>query len=221
MQGDIAPVNKIAALAGKYNALTYLDEVHAIGIYGPTGAGIAESKNAKIDIIQGTMAKAIGVIGGYVAASNAIIDCIRSFASAFIFTTSLPPAIIAACTASVQHLKKNDTERKKLHENTKILRKALQKAGIPIMKSATTHILPIIIGDAKKCKEAAHYLLSKYHIYLQPINPPTVPAKTERFRVNITPNHTKKHIDDLVNALVDAFEKLHIPLHKAEQKNCT
>ncbi|MFT2112382.1 5-aminolevulinate synthase [Marinomonas sp. 2405UD68-3] len=220
MDGDIAPISEISNLAKKYNAITYIDEVHAIGMYGPRGAGISAELGIQheIDIIQGTMAKAIGMIGGYIAGSSALIDCIRSFASGFIFTTSLPPSTVSACYSSIEYLKENNQEREDLHKKTKTLRNALQNAHISIMKSSETHILPILIGDALKCKAAAKLLLVNHGIYLQPINSPTVPVGTERFRVNVTPNHTEKHIEDLVNAMTHVFNELNIPfsdeLHK-------
>ncbi|WP_202924739.1 5-aminolevulinate synthase [Photorhabdus bodei] len=213
MDGDIAPIKEIVGLAKKYNALTFLDEVHAIGMYGPRGAGIAADLGiaGSIDIIQGTMAKGIGIIGGYITGSEPIIDTIRSFASGFIFTTSLPPAIVAACYASVEYLKVSDTERKKLHKKTKMLRDSFNKAGIPIMNSSEIHILPVLIGDAIKCKAVAHQLLEKHNVYLQPINSPTVPVGTERLRVNITPNHSEEQIIQLTNALTEVFLSFDMP----------
>lgn len=213
MDGDIAPIEKITNLASKYNALTFLDEVHAIGMYGPRGAGMAAELGVadRIDIIQGTMAKAIGVIGGYIASSALLIDAVRSFASGFIFTTSLPPAVVAACYASVEYLKSSDKERKELHRKTIMLRETLTQAGIPVMQSSETHILPVLIGDAKKCKAAAQRLLEKHKIYLQPINSPTVPIGTERFRVNVTPNHTEEQILQLTDALKEVFHYFDIP----------
>ncbi|MEC0248544.1 5-aminolevulinate synthase [Paenibacillus chitinolyticus] len=208
MDGDIAPIREIVRLAKKYKALTFLDEVHAIGMYGPRGAGIAAQLGVadSIDFIQGTMAKGIGIIGGYITGSAPLIDSVRSFASGFIFTTSLPPAVVAACYASVEHLKHSDAERGALHAKTALLRNALAEAGIPVMESSETHILPVLVGEAKKCKLAARRLLEKHHVYLQPINSPTVPVGTERFRVNVTPNHSEEHIYELVNALTEVFE---------------
>lgn len=213
MDGDISPIQKIANLAEKYNALTFLDEVHAIGMYGPRGAGIAAELGLvdRLDFIQGTMAKGIGVIGGYIAASSLLIDAVRSFASGFIFTTSLPPAVVAACYASVEHLKSSDNERNALHQKTSMLREALAQANIPIMDSSETHILPVLIGDAKKCKAAAQRLLEQHHVYLQPINSPTVPVGTERFRVNVTPNHTEEQIAQLAVSLKEVFNYFDIP----------
>ncbi|MFE6708980.1 5-aminolevulinate synthase [Bacillus thuringiensis] len=219
MDGDIAPIEEIVKLAKKYNALTFLDEVHAIGMYGPRGAGIAADLGIadSVDIIQGTMAKGIGVIGGYITGSEPMIDAIRSFASGFIFTTSLPPAIVAACYTSVEHLKVSNVERDGLHKKTEMLRNSFERAGIPIMNSSETHILPVLIGDATKCKAAARQLLEKHNVYLQPINSPTVPIGTERFRVNITPNHTEEQIIQLTNALTEVFIAFDIPFLKEEQ----
>lgn len=212
MDGDIAPIAEIIKLAKQYNALTYLDEVHAIGMYGPRGAGKAAEYGLadSIDIIQGTMAKAIGVIGGYVAGDALLIDAIRSFSSGFIFTTSLPPAVVAACKASIDHLKTSDAERNALHRKTTELRMALSKNRIPVMEASATHILPVLIGDAQKCKAAAKFLQEECHIYLQAINSPTVPVGTERFRVNVTPNHSSAHIQHLSDSLLDACKRYDI-----------
>lgn len=213
MDGDISPIENITNIAKKYNALTFLDEVHAIGMYGPRGAGIAAELGIehRLDIIQGTMAKAVGVIGGYITASALLIDAIRSFASGFIFTTSLPPAIVAACHASIEHLKFSDKERISLHRKTNVLRSALAQAHIPVMQSSETHILPVLVGEAKKCKAAAQRLLEQHHIYLQPINSPTVAIGTERFRINITPNHTDEQIFFLTQAMTEVFQHFDIP----------
>ncbi|MFF9279700.1 5-aminolevulinate synthase [Streptomyces griseosporeus] len=207
MDGDVAPIEEIVKVAQHHNALTHLDEVHAIGMYGPRGAGIAAQLNVdhQIDIIQGTMAKAIGVIGGYIAGSATLVDAVRSFASGFIFTTSLPPAVVAACHASVEHLKTSDAERTALHRKTAQLREALRDAGIEVMPCSTTHVLPVLVGDADLCKRAAARLLDRHDVYLQPINSPTVPVGTERFRVNVTPNHTDDDIAHLVRALSEVF----------------
>ncbi len=215
MEGDIAPIEKIVRLAKKYSALTYLDEVHAVGMYGARGAGIAAQLGVdqEIDIIQATMAKAIGVIGGYIAASSLLIDAIRSFAPGFIFTTSLPPAIVAGCLASIEHLKKSEVERELLRKRTQLLRYELNKAGIPVMEQSQTHILPVLIGDADKCKAAGKRLLEMHHVYLQPINSPTVPLGTERFRVNVTPNHSILQIKHLVHALKEVFQHFDIPVN--------
>ena len=214
MDGDVAPIRKIVELAKRYNAMTFLDEVHATGMYGPRGAGIAADLGVsdQIDIIQGTMAKAIGVIGGYVAGKTNVIDSIRSYASGFIFTTSLPPSTVAACLHNVEHIKASSVERDALHQKTKLLRCSLREHRIPVMAQSTTHILPVLVGDSEKCKRAAKNLLENHRVYLQPINSPTVPVGTERFRVNVTPNHTDAHIEHLSNALLETFEKFDIAL---------
>lgn len=219
MDGDISPIKEIVKLAKKYNAITFLDEVHAIGIYGPRGAGIAAQLgiSESVDIIQGTMAKGIGVIGGYITSSKLMIDAIRSFAPGFIFTTSLPPGIMAACYASVEHLKHSDIERNDLHTKTQILREIFNKARIPIMKSSETHIIPVLIGDSNKCKAAANRLLEKHKVYLQPINSPTVPVGTERFRVNVTPNHTEMQIQHLADSFTEVFKHFNIPLDRISE----
>ncbi|MFF5984800.1 5-aminolevulinate synthase [Streptomyces olindensis] len=208
MDGDVAPIEEIAEVARKHNALTYLDEVHAIGMYGPRGAGMAAQLGVDhhIDIIQGTMAKAIGVIGGYITASATLVDAVRSFASGFIFTTSLPPAVVAACHASIEHLKSSGDEREALHRKTARLRHALAEAGIEVMPCSTTHVLPVLVGDADLCKRSAARLLDEHGVYLQPINSPTVPVGTERFRVNVTPNHGDEDIDHLVRSLSEVFD---------------
>ncbi|SEP46938.1 5-aminolevulinate synthase [Pseudomonas sp. Snoq117.2] len=213
MDGDVAPVKEIVALAKRYNALSYLDEVHAVGMYGPRGAGIAAELGIakQVDIIQGTMAKAIGVIGGYIAANSVIIDAVRSFATGFIFTTSLPPAVTAGCIKSIEHLKDSDAERQRLHAHTAKLRGKLLEQDIPVMPCSRTHILPVLIGDAERCKAAAGRLLQTHHIYLQPINFPSVAVGTERFRVNATPNHSDEQIEQLALALRETFEHFAIP----------
>lgn len=214
MDGDVAPIAEIVALARRHNALTYLDEVHAVGMYGTRGAGLAalEGVADQVDIIQGTMAKAIGVIGGYIAGTSWLIDAVRSFATGFIFTTSLPPAVAAGCLASVEHLKAHVDERERLHVQTRRLRQALNALGIPVMPCSTTHVLPVRIGDAGKCKAAAERLLRVHGIYLQPINFPSVAVGTERFRVNATPNHSDTQIDQLAEALREVFMHFEIPL---------
>ncbi|WP_306767932.1 5-aminolevulinate synthase [Martelella alba] len=214
MDGDRAPIVGIVSLAKKYNAITYLDEVHAVGMYGHRGAGLAAELGVsdQVDIIQGTMAKAIGVIGGYIASTKELVDAIRSFATGFIFTTALPPAVVAGCYASIEYLKNHETERTALHEKTKNLRAKLAELSIPVMECSTTHVLPVLIGDAIKCKSAAERLLSVYHVYLQPINYPSVPVGTERFRVNVTPNHSEPQIAHLASSLHEVFDYFDIPL---------
>ena len=214
MDGDIAPIAEIVEVARRFNALTYLDEVHAVGIYGPRGAGVAAQLGLEqsIDIIQGTMAKAIGVIGGYIASTQTIIDAVRSFATGFIFTTSLPPAITAGCLASIDHLKASADEREQLHRNTARLRERLSEQDIPVMPCSQTHVLPVLVGEAERCKAAANRLLQRHGIYLQPINYPSVPVGTERFRVNATPNHCAEQIEHLAASLRETFNHFAIPL---------
>lgn len=213
MDGDVAPIADIVALARHHNALTYLDEVHAVGMYGPRGAGLAAQVGVadQVDVIQGTMAKAIGVIGGYIAGAQWLVDAIRSFATGFIFTTSLPPAVAAGCLASLEHLKGQSAERDRLHAQTRRLRQALAERRIPVMACSATHVLPVLVGDAGKCKGAAERLLRVQGIYLQPINFPSVAVGTERFRVNATPNHSDAQIDQLAEALDEVFAHFDIP----------
>lgn len=214
MDGDVAPIADIVALARRHNALTYLDEVHAVGMYGPRGAGLAAHVGVadQVDVIQGTMAKAIGVIGGYIVGAQWLVDAVRSFATGFIFTTSLPPAVAAGCLVSVEHLKRQAGERDRLHVQTQRLRQALASRRIAVMACSTTHVLPVLVGDAGKCKAAAERLLRMHGIYLQPINSPSVAMGTERFRVNATPNHTDAQIDQLAEALEEVFLHFDIPL---------
>ena len=211
MDGNFSPVAEICELAKKYNALTFLDEVHAVGIYGKRGAGVAEEKGVmnKIDIIQGTLAKAFGVIGGYITGNKEIIDFIRSFASGFIFTTSLPPCIAAGAYTSIRHLKFSDVEKEKMFSAVKKLKSYLKKYEIPFIDSGS-HIIPVIIGDAKLCKRASNILLDEFNIYVQPINFPTVPRGTERLRITASPNHTDKMVRDLALALKNVFNQLNI-----------
>ena len=202
MDGDIAPIAEILAVAEKHGALTYLDEVHAVGMYGPRGGGIAEREGLmqRIDIIEGTLGKAFGVIGGYITGSAKLVDFIRSFASGFIFTTALPPAVAAGAVASIRHLKSSDAERLGQRAAVKKVRARLDAAGIPYMPNES-HIVPVMVGDASKCKWISDILLDEHGIYVQPINYPTVPRKTERLRITPTPLHTDADIDRLVNAL--------------------
>lgn len=200
MSGDIAPIKDIVRLAKKYNALTYIDEVHSVGIYGLEGAGMAAELECMddIDIIQGTLAKAYGVIGGYISGKNVIVDAIRSYAPGFIFTTALPPGIAAAALASVQYLRRSDDERLKLRDNIMLLKDGLLSNGINC--STDTHILPIVIGDPFKCKLISERLINEFGIYVQHINFPTVPKGRERLRVTPSPLHTKEMIDDFIIA---------------------
>ena len=211
MDGNFSPIKEICDLAEKYNALTFLDEVHAVGIYGKRGAGVAEDRGVmeRIDVIQGTLAKAFGVIGGYITGNRELIDFIRSFASGFIFTTSLPPCIAAGAYSSIRHLKFSDQEREKMFFIVNKLKSFLKKNEIPFLDNGS-HIVPVIIGDAKLCKKASNILLDNYKIYVQPINHPTVPKGTERLRITASPNHTERMVKDLANALKNVFLELKI-----------
>src|SRR5215472_11443047 len=212
MDGDIAPIKRICDLAHKYDALTYLDEVHALGLYGPRGAGIAERDGImdRIDVIEGTLAKGFGVVGGYIAADAVICDAIRSAAPSFIFTTAMPPAVAAAATESIRHLKRSVAERIAHRLQVDKTRQALRKAGIPIMPSQS-HIIPVPIGDAVLCREASTLLLERFDFYVQPINYPTVPRGTERLRITPTPFHNDRLINGLANALREVWDILELP----------
>jgi len=202
MEGDFGKIEAICDLAEKYGALTYIDEVHGVGLYGPRGAGVAARDNQmqRIDIVEGTLAKAFGVMGGYIAASNELIDCIRSFAPGFIFTTSLAPAIAAGVLASVRHLKESDVERATLQARAALLKQLLSEAGLPVMDSPS-HIVPVFVGDATLCKAVSDSLLYDHGIYVQPVNYPTVPRGAERLRFTPSPAHSEAMIRDLVRAL--------------------
>ncbi len=208
MDGDIAPIKEICDIADKYGAMTYLDEVHAVGLYGPRGGGIAEREGLmdRITVIEGTLGKAYGVMGGYITASEALCDFVRSFASGFIFTTAIPPAIAAGAAASIQHLKMSCFERKQQQERVLKLRERLDARGIPHMMNSS-HIVPVMVGDAAKCKMISDMLLDDYGIYVQPINYPTVPRKTERLRFTPTPLHSDADIENLVSALHDLWSQ--------------
>jgi 5-aminolevulinate synthase len=209
MDGDIAPIARICDLAEKFGALTYLDEVHAVGLYGPRGAGIAERDRVmhRVDVIEGTSAKGFGVVGGYIAAAAVICDTVRSAAPSFIFTTAMPPAVAAAAAHSVAHLKKSVAERIAHRLQTEKTRRALRKAGIPMM-SSQSHIIPVPVGDPVLCREASSLLLERFAIYVQPINYPTVPRGTERLRITPTPFHDDKLIDGLAVALSEVWDGL-------------
>ncbi|MCB5173587.1 5-aminolevulinate synthase [Microvirga lenta] len=213
MDGDIAPIHAICDLAKRYHAMTYLDEVHAVGMYGPRGGGIAEREGVmhRVDVIEGTLAKAFGVMGGYIAASATIVDAVRSFAPGFIFTSALPPAVAAAATASVRHLKGSAIERQRQHLQVAKTKDALSLAGLPLLDTPT-HIVPVIVGNAEACKAATDRLLEKHGIYIQPINYPTVPRGTERLRITPTPLHTDEQIAALSAALVEVWTALGLPL---------
>lgn len=212
MDGDIAPISDFCNLADKYNALTYLDEVHAVGMYGPRGGGIAEREGLldRVDVIEGTLAKAFGTLGGYITGTSRMIDAVRSYAPSFIFTTALPPPVAAAATASIRHLKTFQGEREGQRRAVADTKQALEQAGLPVMPS-NTHIIPLIVGGAILCKAASDRLLEKHNIYIQPINYPTVPKGTERLRITPTPYHTTDMIAALCDALVETWRALDLP----------
>jgi 5-aminolevulinate synthase len=222
MDGDIAPVNIVCDLAERYGAMTYVDEVHAVGMYGPRGGGITERDRAahRIDVIEGTLAKAFGCLGGYIAGSHALIDSVRSYAPGFIFTTALPPPICAAATAAIRHLKTSQWERKRHQDRAARTKDALMAAGLPLMASHS-HIVPLFVGDPERCKAASDLLLTDHGIYIQPINYPTVPKGTERLRITPTPWHEDVLIDQLVAALADVWCQLVLPLadHRSPHKD--
>jgi 5-aminolevulinate synthase len=213
MDGQMSPIGAICDLAARYGALTYLDEVHAVGLYGPTGGGLAERDNVKhrINIINGTLAKGFGIMGGYIAADRDICDAIRSYAPGFIFTTSLAPAIAAGALASIRHLKTSAAERDRLHDRVHALKKRLAMAGLPAMHNPS-HIVPILVGDPVLTKRITDALLDRFAIYVQPINYPTVPRGSERLRLTPTPYHTDADIDRLVVALATLWTEMGLPL---------
>jgi 5-aminolevulinate synthase len=212
MDGDVAPVNRICDLAQHYGAMTYIDEVHAVGMYGARGGGISERDGAaaRLDVIEGTLAKAFGCLGGYIAGSRALIDSVRSYGPGFIFTTALPPAVCAAATAAIRHLKTSQWERDRHQDRAARTKAVLAAAALPVMTSPT-HIVPVFVGDPERCKEASDLLLSEHGIYIQPINYPTVPKGAERLRITPSPYHDDGLIDTLAEALVDVWQKLGLP----------
>jgi 5-aminolevulinate synthase len=213
MDGDVAPLEAICDIAERYNAMTYLDEVHAVGMYGQRGAGIAERDGvmARFDVIEGTLAKAFGTLGGYIAGSRAVIDAVRSHAPGFIFTTALPPAIAAAATASIAHLKISGAERAGQRSAVAATKAALRNASLPVM-ATETHIVPVMVGDPDLCKQASDLLLERHRIYIQPINYPTVARGTERLRITPTPAHDVRLIGQLAEAMRSVWRELDLPL---------
>ncbi len=206
MDGHVAPIGAICDLAERYGALTYLDEVHAVGLYGPRGAGIAERDGVmeRVDIINGTLAKGFGVMGGYIAASRTVCDAVRSFAPGFIFTTSLSPVIVAGALAAIRHLKASDAERQAHRDRVRVVKARLSRAGMPLI-SGPSHIVPVLVSDPVRCRALSDMLLAEHGIYVQPINYPTVPKGAERLRITPAPQHTDEMIDHLVTALTTAW----------------
>ncbi|MBN9580720.1 MAG: 5-aminolevulinate synthase [Afipia sp.] len=214
MDGDVAPLKQVCDLAERYGAMTYVDEVHAVGMYGPRGGGIAERDGVmhRIDVLEGTLAKAFGCLGGYIAANTKVIDAVRSYAPGFIFTTALPPAICSAATAAIKHLKSSSWERERHQDRAARVKAILTAAGLPVMPS-DTHIVPVFVGDPERCKQACDLLLEEHGIYIQPINYPTVPKGSERLRITPSPYHDDVLIDALAEALVEVWDRLGLPLH--------
>jgi 5-aminolevulinate synthase len=215
MDGDVAPTRAICELAERHGAMTYIDEVHAVGMYGPRGAGIAarDGTMERIDVIEGTLAKAFGGLGGYIAGSGRLIDAVRSYAPGFIFTTALPPAVCAAATAAIRYLKASDWERERHQDRAGRTKAVLAAAGLPILQN-DTHIVPVFVGDPELCKQASDLLLERHAIYIQPINYPTVAKGSERLRITPSPHHDDALIDELAEAMVDVWEELGLPLNR-------
>jgi 5-aminolevulinate synthase len=215
MDGDIAPIKEILDVSEKYNAMTYIDEVHAVGLYGPRGGGISDREGLghRIDVIEGTLAKGFGSLGGYIAASAAVVDAVRSYAPQFIFTSTLPPSVAASAATAVRHLKASNVERERHQHMAQLAKHALTAAGIPVMDNPS-HIVPVFVGDAEKCRAASQMLLDRHAIYIQPINYPTVARGTERLRITPTPAHSESQVAELVEALVDVWKTLGLPFEE-------
>ncbi len=217
MDGDIAPIAQIVDLAERHGAMTYVDEVHAVGMHGARGAGVCEREGLmdRVDVIEGMLAKGFGALGGYIAADAVIVDVVRSYAPQFIFTATLPPMITASATAAVRHLKQSPVERERHQYMAALTKHALAGAGLPVLPNSS-HIVPLIVGDAERCKAASDLLLRRHAIYIQPINYPTVAIGAERLRITPTPRHTEAHVSALVEALVDVWNELDLPFHQAQ-----
>jgi len=210
MDGDIAPIAEICDLADEYNAITYLDEVHGVGLYGPRGGGVAEERGllGRVDVIEGTFGKAYGCMGGFITGQAALVDTVRSFASSFIFTTSLPPAVLAGARAAVEHLKVSDIERSRMHRNVALFKDMLEAADLPFMR-AESHIVPLIVGEPNCCREVSQILMDEHNIYVQPINYPTVPKGTERLRLTASAAHSQDDVKHMANTLQYMWETHH------------
>src|SRR5258707_12697095 len=222
MDGDTAPIPAICRLAEKYDAMTYIDEVHAVGMYGVRGGGLAERDGVmqRIDVVEGTLAKAFGTLGGYIAGRRGVIDAVRSHAPGFIFTTALPPPVAAAATASIAHLKTSGAERAAQRAAVAATKAALTKSGLPVL-SNDTHIVPVMVGDAELCQHASDMLLERHRIYIQPINYPTVPRGTERLRITPGPFHGARLIAELAQAMIAVWQELGLALGDARAPSRT
>ncbi|HXZ17844.1 MAG TPA: 5-aminolevulinate synthase, partial [Roseiarcus sp.] len=212
MDGDIAPIREIVSAAKRYGALTYIDEVHAVGLYGPRGGGVAERDGlmGEIDVIEGTLAKGFGSLGGYVAASAALVDAVRSYAPSFIFTSTLPPMVVAGAIVAIRRLKTSNEERERHREMAALTKHALRAAGLPVLDNPS-HIVPVMVRDPVRCRVASDMLLERHGVYIQPINYPTVARGLERLRITPTPRHTRQQVAELVEALVDVWKALELP----------
>ena len=217
MNGDFAPIPEIVALAERYNAMTYIDEVHAVGLYGGRGGGLSEREGlaSRIDVLEGTLAKGFGSLGGYIAATAAVVDAVRSYAPSFIFTSTMPPSVAASATAAVRHLKRSNAERERHQHMARLVKHALRAAGLPVMDNPS-HIVPLFVGDAERCRAASQLLLERHAIYIQPINYPTVAKGTERLRITPTPAHSEAQVADLVDSLVEVWKALKLRFEEAK-----